>query len=204
MSDSERPARRVAEDAPRVKPQARSGRAPWPLRMLGVLAVLIGAAAASVLLLAAIALAVAYPNLPEISGLTDYQPKLPMRVLSADGVLLGEFGEERRDFTPIAEIPKVMRQAVLAAEDARFYEHGGVDFKGVLRAGLANFSGLGAQGASTITIQVARNFYLSTEKTLSRKFYEALLDRLGASCDEASSGPASSDAASSPASAKPA
>ena len=89
MSDSERPARRVAEDAPRVKPQARSGRAPWPLRMLGVLAVLIGAAAASVLLLAAIALAVAYPNLPEISGLTDYQPKLPKRVLSADGVLLG-------------------------------------------------------------------------------------------------------------------
>ncbi|MBE2243315.1 MAG: penicillin-binding protein 1A [Burkholderiaceae bacterium] len=175
MSESERTAGRAAADAPHVKPKARSGRTPWPLRMLGVLAGLLGAGAAAVLLLATIALAVAYPNLPEISGLTDYQPKLPMRVLSADGVLLGEFGEERRDFTPIAEIPKVMQQAVLAAEDARFYEHGGVDFKGVLRAGLANFSGLGTQGASTITMQVARNFYLSTEKTLSRKLYEVLL-----------------------------
>ena len=175
MSESERPAKRAAAAAPHVEPQARSHWTLWPLRLLGVLAGVLGAAAASVLLLVAIALAVAYPNLPEISGLTDYQPKLPMRILSADGVLLGEFGEERRDFTPIAEIPKVMQQAVLAAEDARFYEHGGVDYKGVLRAGLANFSGLGTQGASTITMQVARNFYLSTEKTLSRKIYEVLL-----------------------------
>ena len=89
----------------------------------------------SVLILVGIALAVAYPNLPEISGLTDYRPKLPMRIYAADGVLLGEFGEERRNFTPIAQMPKVMKDAVLAAEDARFYEHGGVDYKGVLRAG---------------------------------------------------------------------
>ncbi|MFT3957401.1 MAG: penicillin-binding protein 1A [Piscinibacter sp.] len=126
-------------------------------------------------MLVAIALAVAYPNLPEISGLTDYRPKLPMRIYSADEVLLGEFGEERRNFAPIAEIPKVMQHAVLAIEDARFYEHSGVDYKGVLRAGLAHLSEARSQGASTITMQVARNFYLSTEKTFTRKIYEVLL-----------------------------
>ena len=175
MSESEPSARRAEAAASRAKPQARPGWVAWPLKLLGVLAGVLGAAVAAVLLLAGIALAVAYPNVPGIDGLTDYQPKLPMRIYSADGVLLGEFGEERRDFTPIAEIPKVMQQAVLAAEDARFYEHGGVDYKGVLRAGLANFGGLGTQGASTITMQVAKNFYLSTEKTLTRKIYEALL-----------------------------
>ena len=175
MSESERRTRRAAPTAPPDKPSARPWWVAWPLRALAGLVGLIGAAAVSVLLLVAIALAVAYPNLPAIGGLTDYQPKLPMRIYAADGVLLGEFGEERRDFTPIAEIPKVMQQAVLAAEDARFYEHGGVDYKGVLRAGMANFSGLGSQGASTITMQVAKNFYLSTEKTLTRKIYEVLL-----------------------------
>ena len=127
-------------------------------------------------LLTAIALAVAYPNLPEISSLTDYRPKLPMRVFSADGVLLGEFGEERRNFVPIDQIPKVMQDAVLAAEDARFYKHSGVDYLGAVRAGIANFGeGRRAQGSSTITMQVARNFYLSTEKTFTRKIYEMLL-----------------------------
>ena len=133
------------------------------------------AAFISVLMMAAIALAVAYPNLPAISGLTDYRPKLPMRIFSSDGVLVGEFGEERRNFTPIAQIPKVMQDAVLAIEDARFYHHGGVDYLGVLRAGLANFGESRSQGASTITMQVARNFYLSTEKTFTRKIYEILL-----------------------------
>ena len=83
----------------------------------------------------AVALAVAYPNLPDISELADYRPKLPLRVFSAEGILIGEFGEERRNLTPIATIPKVMKDAVLAVEDARFYEHGGVDYKGMLRAG---------------------------------------------------------------------
>ena len=127
-------------------------------------------------LLAAIALAISYPNLPDIGSLTDYRPKLPMRVFSSDGVLLGEFGEERRNFVPIAEIPKVMQDAVLAAEDAKFYQHSGVNYVSVIRAGLANFGeGHSAQGASTITMQVARNFYLSTEKTFTRKIYEMLL-----------------------------
>src|SRR5438270_803344 len=142
---------------------------------IGFLGTLAAAVVAGVLVLA-IALAVSFPNLPEISSLTDYRPKLPMRIFSADNVLLGEFGEERRNFTPIREIPKVMQDAVLAIEDARFYQHRGVDYVGVLRAGLANFGETGkAQGASTITMQVARNFYLSTEKTFTRKIYEILL-----------------------------
>jgi penicillin-binding protein 1A len=139
---------------------------------------LLGLAAAgvfTVVVLVGIALAVAYPNLPEIGGLMDYRPKLPMRVFSSDEVLLGEYGEERRNFTPLRQIPKVMQQAVLASEDARFYEHSGVDIKGVVRAGLAQFNRSRSQGASTITMQVARNFYLSSEKTYTRKIYEMLL-----------------------------
>jgi penicillin-binding protein 1A len=170
MSEPERTAKRPA-DSPAALPR-------W-LRWLTRSALwLIGLAATgvvTVVVLVAIALSVAYPNLPEIGGLLDYRPKLPMRVFSADGVLLGEYGEERRSFVPLAQIPQVMRQAVLASEDARFYEHGGVDIKGVLRAGLAQFSRSRSQGASTITMQVARNFYLSTEKTYTRKIYEMLL-----------------------------
>jgi penicillin-binding protein 1A len=124
---------------------------------------------------AALALAVAYPNLPDTSSLTDYRPKLPLRIFSADGLMLGEFGEEKRTFTPIGQIPKAMKDAVLAIEDANFYKHSGVDYKGVLRAGLAQFSEARSQGASTITMQLARNFYLSTEKTFTRKVYEVLL-----------------------------
>lgn len=129
----------------------------------------------SLLVIVGVALAVAYPNLPDISSLADYRPKLPLRVYSADGVLLGEFGEERRELMPIERIPKVMKDAVLAAEDARFYQHGGVDYKGVARAALENLRDARSQGASTITMQVARNFYLSTEKTFTRKIYEILL-----------------------------
>ncbi len=174
MSDSER----AAENAPAGRGGAASklpAWAAWPLKALAILGGLAVALALSVLILVAIALAVAYPNLPETSGLTDYRPKLPMRIYSADQVLLGEFGEERRNFAPIREIPKVMQDAVLAIEDARFYEHSGVDYKGVLRAGLAHLSEARSQGASTITMQVARNFYLSTEKTFTRKIYEVLL-----------------------------
>ena len=99
----------------------------------------------------------AYPKLPDLDSLTDYRPKIPLRVFSADGVLIGEFGEERRNLVHIQDIPEVMKRAVLAIEDDRFYEHGGVDYQGILRATLANLSG-GSGGASTITQQVARNF----------------------------------------------
>lgn len=147
----------------------------WSLAVVGWAAGLAVAGAAAIGMLVATALAVAYPNLPELSGLMDYRPKLPMRVYSADNVLIGEFGEERRRFVPVQQIPKVMKDAVLAIEDARFYEHSGVDYVGVIRAGLANFGESRSQGASTITMQVARNFYLSSEKTFTRKIYEILL-----------------------------
>lgn len=136
---------------------------------LGAAATLTGALAIG------LGLAVAYPNLPDVSDLADYRPKLPLRVYSAEGALLGEFGEERRNLTPIQDIPPVMTNAVLAIEDARFFQHGGVDYKGVLRAALANLGRVKSQGASTITMQVARNVYLSSEKTFTRKIYEILL-----------------------------
>lgn len=147
----------------------------WLLRILLWGSGLALAGVLSILIIVAIAMAVAFPNLPDISALSDYRPKLPLRVFSAEGALLGEFGEERRHLTPIKEIPRVMTDAVLAIEDSRFYEHGGVDYKGVLRAALANLGRVKSQGASTITMQVARNVYLSTEKTYTRKIYEILL-----------------------------
>ncbi len=121
-------------------------------------------------------LLLAYPNLPSLDAVTDYQPKVPLRVYTADGVLIGEFGEERRVAVRIQDVPAVMKQSILAAEDDRFYEHSGVDYVGVIRAAYSNLvSGGKRQGASTITMQVARNFFLSSEKTLTRKLYEALL-----------------------------
>ena len=174
MSEPERAARRPA-DPPARRDAAMPGWARWLSRSVLWLIGLAATGAMAVVVLVGIALAVAYPNLPEIGGLMDYRPKLPMRVFSADGVLLGEYGEERRNFLPLAQIPKVMQHAVLASEDARFYEHSGVDIKGVLRAALAQFNRSRSQGASTITMQVARNFYLSTEKTYTRKIYEMLL-----------------------------
>lgn len=122
-----------------------------------------------------IAIAMAWPSLPDVSELLDYRPKQPLRVYTADGQLIGQFGQERRDLTPIADIPQVMKDAVLAIEDARFYEHGGVDYIGVARAALANLWHEKSQGASTITMQVARNVYLTSEKTYTRKIYEMLL-----------------------------
>lgn len=147
----------------------------WPARVLLWTAASLLAGFLSLVLTIGLALTVAFPNLPDISDLSDYRPKLPLRIFSVEGDLIGEFGEERRNLTPIAEIPKVMTNAVLAIEDARFYQHGGVDYLGVVRAGLANVGKAKSQGASTITMQVARNVYLSTEKTFTRKIYEILL-----------------------------
>ena len=127
------------------------------------------------LMVVGVAMVTAYPNLPDISDLAEYKPKLPLRVFTADGQLMGEFGEERRNLTPIKEIPQIMKDAVLSIEDNRFYDHGGVDYLGILRAGIANIGRVKSQGASTITMQVARNVYLSSEKTYTRKIYEILL-----------------------------
>src|SRR5687767_21483 len=127
-------------------------------------------------ILLAFAAVIVYPTLPSLEVLTDYQPKIPLRVYSAEGALLGEFGEERRAFVAISNVPKPMVGAILAAEDERFYQHRGVDYIGVARAAMSNFvSGGVRQGASTITMQVARNFFLSKERTLTRKFNDMLL-----------------------------
>lgn len=140
-----------------------------------ILAILLGGA---LILTAAlgIVIATAWPKLPQLQELTDYRPHIPLRVYTADGKLIGEFGDERRTFVRIQSVPTHMKQALLAAEDDRFYEHSGIDFTGLIRAALANlFSGGKRQGASTITMQVARNFYLTREKSYNRKLYEILL-----------------------------
>jgi len=128
------------------------------------------------LILVGLATILVYPTLPSLEVLTDYHPKIPLRVYSAEGAVIGEFGEERRRLVKINAVPSIMKQAILAAEDERFYQHGGVDYMGVIRAAVSNFTAGGArQGASTITMQVARNFFLSREKTVTRKFNEMLL-----------------------------
>lgn len=129
-----------------------------------------------VVAVAGLATALIYPSLPSLDALTDYRPKMPLRIYTEDGVLISEFGEERRAVVRIQDTPKVLKQAILAAEDDRFYEHGGVDTLGIARAALANLvSGSAKEGASTITMQVARNFFLTSEKTIRRKLNEALL-----------------------------
>ncbi len=126
-------------------------------------------------LLGALVLALLWPTLPSLEALTDYQPKVPLRVVSAEGDLLGEFGEERRAIISIRAVPDVMKQAILAAEDERFYQHGGVDYLSIARAALSNVATGTQQGAGTITMQVARNFFLTREKTVTRKLREVLL-----------------------------
>jgi penicillin-binding protein 1A len=124
----------------------------------------------------ALTAALIYPSLPNLDALTDYRPKLPLRIYTEDGAQIGEFGEERRAVVKLKDTPLILRQAILAAEDERFYQHGGIDTMGVLRAAWANIiSGGAKEGASTITMQVARNFFLSSEKTFRRKLNEALL-----------------------------
>lgn len=146
------------------------------LRWIYLPVVLALGAMLSVMALLGILVILAYPRLPAIDILVDYRPKIPLRVYTEDGHLIGEFGEERRHFLSIRDVPEKMKQAILAAEDERFYQHPGIDTMGILRAAYANFVGGGKrQGASTITMQVARNFFLSSEKTLTRKLYEALL-----------------------------
>lgn len=167
-----------APSGPSATPESTAAKAPkrsWLKRLALGMGLVTGGLLFAGFALVGIALAVAYPNLPEVSDLTDYRPKLPMRVLAEDGSVLGEFGEERRNLTPIAEIPAVMKHAVLAAEDARFYEHAGVDYVGVLRAAVSNLTGGVRSGASTITMQVALNFYLSKDQKVSYKLYQILL-----------------------------
>ena len=159
--------------AVKAKPTATAGGI--VLRGLLWLVGLLAAGGIALAMGVAFALAVAFPNLPDVSQLADYRPKLPLRVYTSDNVLMGEFGEERREFVPIEDVPMVLTRAVLAAEDANFFNHNGVDMKGMARAVLANLGRAKSQGASTISMQVARNVYLSAEKTYTRKIYEVLM-----------------------------
>ncbi len=171
-----------ADSAPAGSPRPPAGRDKRPKRavrsrplwlkfLLG--AVLLGVAGLLALVFAVVML---YPRLPALSELTDYRPDLPLRVYSAEGTLIGEFGVQRRTVVPFEQIPLQVREAFLAAEDSQFYEHGAVDWTGVFRAALADLMhGAAVQGASTITMQVARDFYLSPQKTPLRKFTEALM-----------------------------
>ncbi len=161
---------RAARSAPRSAGRSFGSRVALWFVGLVIVAAIVGA------LIVGYALVVMAPQLPSLDALTNYQPKVPLRIYTADHVLIGEFGEERRSLVRFQDIPDVQKKAVLAIEDYRFYEHGGVDFVGILRAGVADILHGGArQGASTITMQVARNFFLSSEKTYTRKIYEMLL-----------------------------
>ncbi|HXF46037.1 MAG TPA: PBP1A family penicillin-binding protein [Burkholderiaceae bacterium] len=162
-----------APDSAAAKP--RLTFPPWRPLLLQAVALAAGAAVAAALLLV-FAFAVVYANLPPIDALVDYRPKIPLRVYTSDGVLIGEFGEERREYVAFRDVPQFVKDAVLAAEDDRFYEHSGVDYAGIARAALANFAtGRRRQGGSTITMQIARTFYLSSEKSYVRKLYEIAL-----------------------------
>jgi penicillin-binding protein 1A len=157
------------EDTSPSSPSA-SPRSKWLIALWALL----GAGAIGLLALL-ISVVVMYPQLPDTSSLVNYQPKQPLRVYTADGVEIGGFGSEKRQYLPFDQIPKLMRDSLLAVEDARFYEHPGIDVIGVLRAIVSNVTRHRTQGASTITQQVARTFLLTREKTLSRKLKEAML-----------------------------
>ncbi|MDE3208545.1 MAG: transglycosylase domain-containing protein, partial [Pseudomonadota bacterium] len=117
-----------------------------------------------------------YPRLPSLQAMRHYHPKMPLRVYTEDGALIGEFGVQNRTLVKLDQVPKLMQEAIISAEDSRFYQNDGVDYRGILRAALSDLiHGGKVEGASTITMQVARNFYLSNEKTFSRKISEVLL-----------------------------
>jgi penicillin-binding protein 1A len=162
------------DDIQNPSPLKRLLSAPWPIRIAKTLAALL---AIGVLALG-VATLVVYPQLPSLDSLTNYQPKQALRVFTADGVQIGGFGSERRIYQRIDQIPKLMKDSLLAVEDARFYEHSGIDPISVVRAMVSILSGgtvRRLQGGSTITQQVARTFLLTRERTASRKFKEALL-----------------------------
>jgi penicillin-binding protein 1A len=147
-------------------------RAPRRVRRAHVLSAVI---LLPVALLLAHALLVIAPNLPAVDTLLDYQPKMPLRVYTADNILIGEFGPERREFVPIAQMPAALKNALLSIEDDDFYTHGGISYLGIVRAALADLRGGLSQGGSTITMQVARNFFLTRDKTYTRKLSEIML-----------------------------
>ena len=146
-----------------------------PLRWALIPVVVVLGTVLAVAAMIAIVAILAYPQLPAIDSLTDYRPKIPLRIFTSDGFLIGEFGEERRNFVRISDLPPTMKQAILAAEDERFYQHPGFDIQGLARAAYSTLVLHHKQGASTITQQVARNFFLTSDQNYVRKVYEILL-----------------------------
>ena len=162
----------------RIAPIGRSRRERGfgALSLVTILVAIPVTLALAAILTVGLAAVLAANRLPSLDVLTDYRPKVPLRVWTADGVLIGEFGEERRSVVRIEHVPELMKQAILAAEDDSFFEHSGVDLAGIARAAFANIvAGSKTQGASTITMQLARNFFLSNERSYTRKIYEILL-----------------------------
>jgi penicillin-binding protein 1A len=121
------------------------------------------------------AIVVVSQQLPELDEITHYQPRQPLEIVTREGIELAQFGPERRRFMPVGEFPDVLKNALIATEDADFRNHSGVSVKGIVRAAVANLFRHRREGASTITQQVARNFFLSRKQSYSRKFAEALL-----------------------------
>ena len=130
--------------------------------------------AANAALAGGIAAATLYDRLPTLREIADYRPRLPLRIYAGDGGLIAEFGEEKREFTPYQEFPRDLLNAVIATEDAKFFQHPGLDFAGIVRAALGYFRGR-REGASTITMQVAGNFYLNRDRSLLYKISQILL-----------------------------
>ena len=166
---------RSADKSPKKAPAPRKGGSRLWGFFKGFVATCIALALAGVGL-ALFVFALVYSQLPPIDTVVDYKPKVPMRVWTADGKLIAEFGEERRDFVTINEIPPLVKEALISAEDDGFYQHAGIEPKGFIRAALNNLAtGRKSQGASTITMQVARNFFLSSERSYIRKLYEVAM-----------------------------
>ncbi|MGH8117311.1 MAG: transglycosylase domain-containing protein, partial [Rhodanobacteraceae bacterium] len=148
------------------------------MRILKRLARIAAIGVLCVVVLGGIAIGVTYwliePRVPSVASLKNVQMQVPLRVLSADGKLIAEFGETRRMPVQMQNVPATLRNAVLAAEDADFYHHPGIDITAMVRAAIevALHHGEKVQGGSTITQQVARNFFLSPQKTYTRKLIE--------------------------------
>ncbi|MEM7739621.1 MAG: transglycosylase domain-containing protein, partial [Pseudomonadota bacterium] len=122
------------------------------------------------------------PDLPDYESLAEYEPPVTTRVHAGDGTMVAEFARERRLFVPIESIPDTVKEAFIAAEDQSFYDHGGLDFRGIARASIRNVQtklegGSRLEGASTITQQVAKNFLLTSDQRMERKVKEALIAR---------------------------
>src|SRR5512145_265027 len=157
-------------DTTRQPPPRRPWRR-WHITLITLAALFLGALLATVGLLWYYA-----QDLPELSQLQNYQPSLVTQVYSSDKHLIGQFFIERRILTPLAQIPEHLRRAVIAVEDVRFFEHPGLDYIGILRAAWTNVRRGGkVEGASTITQQLARSLFLSSERTFDRKVRELIL-----------------------------